>query len=555
MAEALRQQDEATRFLSAAVHLDPVLAELLIDEYLAEPKRAVPPSPGVSAELVLREALAARAQRRNLNTVLVVLAAVMAIGAAPLLIGWYISAACWRLSERIVQRIAAAANKSAVPSSAPPNWTLTALVWSALSFLWAWTIVGMLLVLGMVGSGAVVGSLVIGSLLPLGMYLILVLEQVLPWRTVLSHFRFGTYDPDVTRRAEVLSECVEFESRLARIAAEDSRRAGTGSGEIVIYRGDAPFQGAGSRVRSWSSVFQLRAKSPKGESDAAVPRFRPSELQAFISDRVGELAKAEFLTPGSRFEEATVTEWAVISAAQLPYHPRAERMLRQLDAGVDPELSVENWREIADCSPEWLRYFRCFRVEGWGRQLAVSGFLHIGCVERLLVVEWHGFLLSPIAAEFRQVDQPPEHLEWKALRESVAELALLPLTMFARAADVVRSMRRGGGGSWSSPAQAAMVFGSRASIRELASGTRLSSFFQESDAQRYLKIMERCTLDAIAQFAEERGIVVKGFDEMVTQINSSTIFNNSHVTAGNIGGAGNSGTVESAGAAGESATE
>lgn len=52
--------DEPTRYLAAAVHLDDELADALVEEYLAEPKRAVPPSPGVDAVTVLREATAAQ---------------------------------------------------------------------------------------------------------------------------------------------------------------------------------------------------------------------------------------------------------------------------------------------------------------------------------------------------------------------------------------------------------------------------------------------------------------------------------------------------------------
>ncbi|MFQ6397648.1 hypothetical protein ACLMAJ_29910 [Nocardia sp. KC 131] len=37
--------DEATRYLASAVHLDDELADVLVEECLAEPKRPIPPSP------------------------------------------------------------------------------------------------------------------------------------------------------------------------------------------------------------------------------------------------------------------------------------------------------------------------------------------------------------------------------------------------------------------------------------------------------------------------------------------------------------------------------
>ncbi|WP_336086960.1 hypothetical protein [Nocardia sp. SSK8] len=540
MSDVGRDQDEATRFLSAAVHLDPRLADRFINEFLAEPKRSVPPSPGVQAELVLREAVAARAQRRKLNAYVVGGAVVFLLAAAPLMMGWLLSALSWRLLARVVAKFGPAGSGSVGRSS---NWALTATLWWLLSFLWAWPLAAGYVLLGLNDSATVMISLSVALVAALGIYLTLTYELFVPWQTATAYFRFHAYDPSVSRRADIMAACARYEKRLRRIAAEDARRAVDSSGEVIVYRGDAPFLGAGNLVRSWSSAFQLRAKD---DTAAEVPRFRPSELQDYVSARVAELTKAEFLTPGSRFNEATVTQWAIVPAWQLPYQRRADAMLHALESDTDPVLGNRDWAELADCSPEWMRYFRCFRVEGWGRQLGVSGYLHVGCVERMLVVEWHGFVLAPIAGRFRGVDRPPPNLELKALGQAASALALLPLNLVARTLDLWRSISgsEGSGGRWSSPTEAAEVFGSRASMRELAAGLRLNSFFQESDSDRYLKIMERCVLDAIQKFLEERGIAAEGLREMVTQINNSTVLNNSQVIAGNVGGTGNIGSID-----------
>ncbi|MGH3770726.1 MAG: hypothetical protein ACRDRW_04915, partial [Pseudonocardiaceae bacterium] len=51
--------DGTTRYLCAAAHLDEEFCDQAIAEFLVEPVRAIPPSPGVDSAAVLREAVAA----------------------------------------------------------------------------------------------------------------------------------------------------------------------------------------------------------------------------------------------------------------------------------------------------------------------------------------------------------------------------------------------------------------------------------------------------------------------------------------------------------------
>ncbi|MGH3839116.1 MAG: hypothetical protein ACRDSF_25975, partial [Pseudonocardiaceae bacterium] len=56
--------DGTTRYLCAAAHLDEEFCDEAIAEFLVEPVRAIPPSPGVDSAAVLREAVAAQTRRR-----------------------------------------------------------------------------------------------------------------------------------------------------------------------------------------------------------------------------------------------------------------------------------------------------------------------------------------------------------------------------------------------------------------------------------------------------------------------------------------------------------
>jgi hypothetical protein len=86
-------RDDTTRYLCAAAHLDDDFADEAIREFLVEPTRAVPPTPGVHAGAVLAEAVAARARRKirdGFLLVLLVLALFLFSGAA--LLTWLVVA-------------------------------------------------------------------------------------------------------------------------------------------------------------------------------------------------------------------------------------------------------------------------------------------------------------------------------------------------------------------------------------------------------------------------------------------------------------------------------
>ncbi|VFA96448.1 Uncharacterised protein [Nocardia cyriacigeorgica] len=549
--------DEPTRFLAAAVHLDDGLADALVEEYLAEPKRAIPPSPGVDAVTVLGEALAAQARRRVLNAGLLGLLAITAMLAFPLVMMWLASGLTWRACSAVMARLLRSLGSGRL-STGFGHWWATAVLWWLFAFVWilAPMVISIPFAAALVPfdpSGGLAVLLILASLaLVLAMLCVIVARHYLPWQVATNWYGYGRYRPQTAPRDSVIKASAPYTARLQRIAQDQLRRAQDNTTEIVVYRGRKPFVGAGSRVRSWSAALELYARTATDDSAssenavAVVPSFQPGELHEFVSEDLKKLRKSPTLTPGWRFSDLGVTSWALLSPVDIVHNPAAGPLLERLNAGIEPELNEHDWADLADKSPEWLRYYRCFRLESWARQLAISGFLHIGCEDRMLVLEWHSFVLPPISPVFRRVDTPPDLLELRALWAGLAELALLPSTVPSRIADVIRGLtaRNRVGGTWTTPEEAARVLGAGASIRELGAGTMLNNLFQETDCDRYLKILERRTLDAVHRFLTEKGIAAQGFDDMVKQINNSIIVNNSNVIAGSIGGQGNTGSVQ-----------
>ncbi|MFE4461596.1 hypothetical protein ACFROC_29950 [Nocardia tengchongensis] len=542
--------DNSTRFLASAVHLDDRLADIFVQEYLTQPHRAIPPSPGVRAEIVLREAVAARSRRRSLNVALCLVFTLLLVTAFPIVFGWTLSAVSWRVCKALVIRLGtsqALARFGLGLTGTGEQWWATVVLWSASSMVWLIALVPVATVAGQLGGTVPAVPMIIGFVLLVPtMYVTLVGARYLPWGTALSWYSIANFDPDAPIRARVAKVCARYTDRLRLIANDDLRRIQSQSDEVIVFRGRKPFVGAGPLVRNWSAAFELRHAKSTPAKPLAVPQFQPSGLQDHVAAELEKLRKPENLTPGWRFRELEISRWAIVSAAQLPLAPDLDTVMRQLTDGVRPTLPEPVWRDLADGSPEWLRFYRCYRIEGWSRGLTVAGYLHVGCEERMLVLEWNAFVLPPVAAQFCQVDSPPTMLEARCMVNALSDLALLPTTMPTRVTDIVRSFREvsaAGNGYWRTPAEASVAYGAAASIRELAAAATFTNYFQQSDSDRYLKILERRVLDSVSQFLAAREIVAVGFDQVVTQINNSTIINNSNVIAGSIGGQDNTGEV------------
>ena len=88
-------QDDTTRYLCAATHLDSAYADEAIREFLVEPTRPIPSSPGFHPASVLVEAIAARTRRKVRDGLLaaMMLMFVWAAWDTWLLYGWLLLAA------------------------------------------------------------------------------------------------------------------------------------------------------------------------------------------------------------------------------------------------------------------------------------------------------------------------------------------------------------------------------------------------------------------------------------------------------------------------------
>lgn len=558
-----RPPDRITRCLSAAVHFDARFATRLYDEFLAEPCRAVPPSPGLDSAVVLREAAAAMARRRVRDLVSLALLVLGLVVSPVLMLSWLLIGVVWVFVR------AGRSPLSKLTGSLPRRnrWKTIAIVLIVLTVLpLVAAVVISLLELGasergvIPEAGAVLGSSdLFAVMIVITLYVVFAADRLIEWSLAVGSFREGRFVAHPLFDAwqgEQLARTVTtpyLQERLKKIAE------GGESGNVIVYRGSDPFVGAGEPLQCWSMAIPLRPKdaplvglSPAqislGSVDAVAPgyRFTPKEMHEYVRQQFDGLRSSLSLSPSGRLQKLTQESVLIASAEDLlahqAEHPTALAVLP--DFGISPKFSVpdELVDELADEPVEWMRHFTRFQVESWERDLVVSGFLHLGCDNRMLYVEWNALVLYPPRARFGAVDLVPDS-PWPALRRAFGDLLACPAAVPLR----LRQLRRPTPRDDKLSVYSSLRYGSRTSIRELAAGTKAGNYFQDTDIQRYRKIMEQHVVASIMAFLASKKLSTAEFAEK-----AATIINNSGnmlLNTGSITGTAAGGDVTVTGAA------
>jgi hypothetical protein len=551
-------RNETTRYLCAAAHMDPDYADNAIREFLAEPLRAIPPSIAFDASLVLREAVAARARRLLRDWLLLALAiSFFATSGIVLAIGWLIVGLVGLVLSRsgsiTVSSIAVSRNIGETASAARrAGLTLGTCAIGAVALI-VIALAGTALRTGVSSQSATEqfnggSSVDLTDFLPsmgvtqvaLGLLLLAVLaaDRFALASLLTRSFRRGNFQSRPTlaewpgeRWLRTIGHD-RHEQALARVANSDQ------SGNLVVYRGFGPFVGAGERYLPISFAIPLEPAATDGTDDAVAPQpFTLTELYDHISEHLLTLRDSHSLAPSARFAGLTEYEQAIAPVDDVLLNfgdPRSRLVLPGLDQPPAQSVAPEHLAMLAEGSLEWLRYYRCYRLETWDRDVTVSAYLHLGAGERMLYVEWTPCLLRPVADRYRQVDRVPV-APLIPLRDGLVDLLSLPYTLPGRTVRLCRRIRTA---RQAAGTVAADRYGTLQSLREMGSGGTFGNYFQGTDVDRYLKLLQRRLVRSIGEFLDARKISSTSF---VAQ--AAPIINNNAYINGPLIGSMSGGTV------------
>jgi hypothetical protein len=508
------ERDETTRYLCAAAHLDTAFADRAIAEYLVEPVRAVPPSPGIDAASVLREAIAARARRRSRDLALLGLLGVFCLVKFSWVVLWTLVAVAvtvllpsrfggpHRRSAPIVA-VGVAAAVVALGSVGPTLGLglLTMLYAPTPYYSASATDTTLALVALLVGSAVVA---VVG------------LDEFTVHHLVNTCFRRHQFHPDAAelpdgweKKARTMGHGWKFGNELRRVGEADAQTDDSRYADVIVHRSFVPFVGAGVLLSRHLIAMPLE---PDEESSltANAKSIDVVGLHAHVADALAELRNESSLGPGRRLEQLIRREQVFVPA---------ERLARNLDAQTNPpvlpdprrppisQMDVASARRIADQPPEWARYYQCFRVEAWDRDLTTSCYLHAGTDQRMLFLEWTFYALPPIRAAYRDIDRVSDPV-LAPLGSTLLRLVTLPATVPARIRSLLHRFRRIEQRDHEIVAER---YGAGQSLREMAAADGVQTYFQDVDIERYRGILDKALVRAVGQYLHDNGYSVVEF--------------------------------------------
>ena len=546
-----RGPDGPTRYLCAAAHLDPVFANAAIGEYLVERTRAVPPSPGSTRSPCCATPSPARYRRRVRDAVLLVLALLFFIAKPTLALLWLLIGAVLYATTGATKR----ANRTV---------TLVTLVLAGVALVLAVNLVPSLVpsfggsVNSDLGQSSDSTGTVVALLLGLLMFGVLLADELIVTELTRSRFLPGRFTPNPNSRpgweqtVRTLGH-VHFADQLKRVADADRRSTAPDQAEVIVYRGWRPFLGAGVPLRNRGYAVPLKP-AKDDDDDAGDPRtFTALELQNHLRDALGALRDSQSLSPSQRLRNLTIREEVFVSAERLvrnrtaPYLPD---VLADLSRPPASHLPSRVARELADSPQEAARYFQCFRIETWDRDLTISCYVAIGTDNRTLYLEWTHCVLFPVHQQYRSIDLPDET---GPVRRALLLAVVFPVSLRARLGNVIHRFtpireRRG----VVVPAR----YGSSFSLRELAAHDQAHEYFQNADTLRYLEIVEQALFRAIGEFLEAHDYSVRdvldiakhNISRSTININNSTLSNSSVAGRDSSPGSGGAGSTSRKGA-------
>jgi hypothetical protein len=555
----------ATRFLCAAAYLHHTFAKLVIWHLLAT-RDAIAPSVNFDVGPVLRHCLRARRNILIRDIVLVVILLAGLIIRFPATLDFILFAvSLGYLMPNIRKR------RSGLLSTI--MFAIATAAGVGLAVTLAFT-----LVVGTFATSALTsGSLSSGvaGLIGLGVSFLLLL--VVTWATEFAYLRitFRTLAQDLRKDGELpRAMSAAAEERIATI--EGAQR-----GNITLHSGWFPFIGAGEQTEThWSIAIRLRPKDPMRQrlrdqgldaddlfNDAAVPadeyvQIDPVDLHKRIRERLVAMKDAALPTH-ERISALTVSDRLVGSGLlsvdnplfdpvlKTPYSHASRSAMEELIRHPQASLRYYQQVSVSDRGPAVLSGTHRV-IDGIDQDVEVSAFVHAAAEGRMLYLQFVLTALPPIDAQyqiigFRHVSSLTGSLTY-AIRRLFGSIASAPNGIYA----AVRLWHTERQMLWRTEQQmekeqrelaraqlsAVVDFGSKISVRQIATAPWFHSYIQELDVEKYNLMISRLLLETVQDYLDEKGVDTSAFES-----SAQNIINNGDV----ISISGNSGTIGNVG--------
>jgi hypothetical protein len=305
-------------------------------------------------------------------------------------------------------------------------------------------------------------------------------------------------------------------------SSEPSPLAGKEERNVVIYSGFSPFVGAGYEIGGWSFVIRLDSQRQDVGLRLEPISFKNSELYAYIRSRLKELG----------LKELQIKDKLYVNGQDV-----REDVRFIPDPMVPPVRKVHH--SIVDAfendPSQTVRHYMGIHLIQWKGEVVVSCFLRISQQGYHLFVEASYFLLPPVRDDFYSVDGLPPAVSAKevvgfAVASMISGPFLCAIAPFAIWAKVNEPWRRSAARKETEQMikdNYSFDYGSRSTIRSIATSKNYRRYFQKLDKEMAVKLVERCVLDSLVDFLDEKNVDTSDIKER-----TSVILNNGVIVSG-----------------------
>ena len=472
---------DTTRYLCAAAHLDQGFTRKVVRELLVAEHRLPVPVPQVDLATVARHCLAARARLLYRDCALLAVIAVTVGLAGWAAAAWY----TWLAGLWLALRAARTGSARNAAIFGAVLWSLAAIVVLALT-LTRTNPFGLRAALHVAvptqtDVGVWLGAPVVALLC---CWLVVFATEIATYVTVAERLRRDRFTPGRWLSAEpawaqhalaVLGERLA-DGRLEHHPVTDPAAPFIGSGRAALRR-------------RW--LIDL------GPAASRSAPFDTGDLLDRMCERLADGVASLDLIAGAP-ARVTVDACAISTGVALATYAGQENEGFRRGRGGEVRLIPDPPMVFQPAGARAARPFRRIRISGDPAGLMVTGFLSATAGAGVLQVELYGHVLGPIAARYRRADRTAR-FGWAAAAVCVSRAtSRLPYVVFTAPRSVCRTaadpvLRRRNRATLARAAQAGLGVdaGARFSVREAAAAAVGADRFADEDANLYLAFIER----------------------------------------------------------------
>jgi hypothetical protein len=329
----------------------------------------------------------------------------------------------------------------------------------------------------------------------------------------------------------------------ARVARRVARVAAAQYGNVMVHAAD-PFLGTGEVTRAWSFALNLRRRSTTGPGQPVA--LDPLDVNRELRRRLGGLGDEDLpereRIPGICLVPHVVADGLrdlddelVCPRDRLPYpyaSPTAiDAIIRHPQGGLRYFQRVVVGHVAAGDDGHTVRAADGRTVSRLRHQeVLVSAFVHVAVEGGLLYAEFVATVLPPVQQRYHLLDTL-HHANGRHLSRALSEATR---SLFD---DTVAAPWRLARGLWRVCTGRARMnradrasrefrrydYGARVSVRTLAAEPEPATYLQKLDAEKYVKLIERVTTEALLDYLDRHGVDTAEFTRRVDVIQDNSI--------------------------------